>query len=241
MLRFAAVEIENKLDSELELAIKRRVASHLGANLLTLSLSDLQKALETDVRIKKVYLGRKLPSTLKIRAIPRVPVAVATQKGEALVVGEEGEVFEGLKVVETLPQWNNYKKCPPEQRALIASWLSALRAKDIFSYRELADIEWIAGRGLVLNLRKRVNPGFVPVDMGTLDFATKWPRVKVALDLIAEQKIQGESLMALGDGQVVISGVKNLHNLKNELNLKEIVRRATPPSDSPVDTRALAR
>lgn len=238
VLRLSAIEFENSVDLDLELAMKRKIAPFLGANLLTLSLSDLQKNLQTDPRINKVILSRRLPSTLGLRIVPRVAVAKFKDRSKDAIVVDDGNVAAGFATQEALPNWIAYRQCEGSCRQQISQWLLFAKENDPTHFGRLLDVQWRTGRGLYF----RIN-GLLPeqspvgVDMGITDFVGRWPKVKLVLDLIGEQKIRGEHLMALGEGQVVISGVKNLHNLKNELNLKEMVRRATPQSD----TRAKAR
>jgi POTRA domain, FtsQ-type len=246
VLRLASVDIENVEDKDLVVAVKRKIVPYLGANLLTLSLADLQKSLQQDVRIKKVFIGRKLPSTLNIKIIERIPVAKYFQGSKEFVVSDEGMLIEGMQVKEVLPIWVHFSKTLPSRKLIVANWLEELRQRELKYFNRISEFEWIENRGLVLSVLSRldgiegdVTPEltYVQVDMGTDNFSQRWRRLKLVLDWMLEQQIQGERLIALDDGQVVISGVKNLHNLKNELNLKEIVRRATPQSDTRVQAR----
>lgn len=246
VLRFASVEIENIEDQALVLAVKRKIAPFLGANLLTLSMSELQKSLQENPRIKKVVIRRKLPSTLILKVVERIPVAAYFEGAKPRVISDEGQPIEGLTVTQALPLWLRYTKTLAERQAMVSTWLAELRSDAPQYFGRITEFEWVENRGLVLTVQSteqstvepdRTEVSQLKVDMGTEDFSLRWRRVQVVLDWMLEQRIHGERLIALADGQVVISGVKNLHNLKNELNLKEIVRRATPQSD----TRAQAR
>ena len=242
VLRLASVDIENVDNMDLEVAVKRKIAPYLGANLLTLSLADLQRNLQEDPRIKKVFVSRKLPSTLTLRIVERLPVATVLQRDSARIIGDEGQEITGVKQSEKLPIWVRYQSVPYDRKKVVAEWLSELRAQDHDYFLRLSELEWVVNRGLVLSVQSKPATEteaatWVQVDMGTLNFGERWRRLKLVLDWMLDEQIQGERLIALGDGQVVISGVKNLHNLKNELNLKEIVRRATPQGVTRVQAR----
>ncbi len=242
VLRLASVEIEGIKDKDLEVVIKRKIAQYLGANLLTLSLSDLQKGLQQDVRIKKVFISRKLPSTLSLKIVERTPVARYFANSKEQIVSDEGFVIEGMPIKEILPIWVRFSKTLPSRKLIIANWLEELRQSETNYFSRISEFEWVENRGLVLSVVSRVEsetsePAYVQVDVGTDNFSQRWRRLKLVLDWMLEQQIHGERLIALGDGQVVISGVKNLHNLKNELNLREIVRRATPQGNTRVQAR----
>lgn len=238
VLRFSSIEIDSSNSEELNLAVKRKIAQYLGANLLTISLSDLQKDLEQDPRIKKIFIRRKLPSTLSLKITPRMAIANISKDSNTEIIGDEGAIIDGYLTKESLPSWIGYEKCDLLCRQKISQLLVYIRSKNTGHFGKIAKLEWIMNRGLVFDIRPHQDASeSVQVEMGTDDFLSKWNRVKLVIDLISEQQIHGERLMALGDGQIVISGVKNLHNLKNELNLKEMVRRATQQGD----TRAQAR
>jgi hypothetical protein len=242
VLRLASLEIESTTDSDLILSVKRKIAPFLGANLLALSLEDLQKSLQENPRIKKVSIRRKPPSTISIKITERLPVAVYIEKGKQKVIGDEGGEIYGFATQEKLPIWVRFARASTQNKSLVAKWLAELRVDYPEYFYRISEFEWVKNRGLVISVQSKPVPegtaaSYIQVDMGTVDFVTKWQRLKLVLDWMLEQQVHGERLIALADGQVVISGVKNLHNLKNELNLKEIVRRATPQSDTRVQAR----
>lgn len=238
VLRLAAIEIDLEENTSLENDIKKQLVPYLGANLLTLSMADIQRKLQSDLRVKKVFISRKLPSTISLKIIPRTLVArVQTKKGPAWVT-DDGSVSSRVDPGGPVPEWLNFKSCSNECLIAVSSWLAEVKVKEPAKFQKISQIKWLSNRGLLLHVdTKNQNSTVIEIELGTSNFSEKWKRVSLVVDLISEQKIQGERLMALGEGQVVITGVKNLHNLKNELNLKERVRRATQRGDA----RALAR
>ena len=151
-------------------AIDAITRQYIGANLFGIDIARLQADLRPLGWVKRIEAEKKLPDTLRIRVVERVPVALLSAEGRISYVDETGTPFAELSPSVgdgDLPLITN---AAGSELARCVSLLGDLRARDPQVYSRISEVRPVAPEGFALFDREI--GAFVYADAG--DLTAKW-------------------------------------------------------------------
>jgi len=151
-------------------AIDAITRQYIGGNLFRIDIARLQADLRGLGWVKRIEAEKKLPDTLRIRIVERVPVALVAVAGRITYVDENGVPFAELSSSvgdSDLPLITSASG--PELERSVAL-LSDLRSRDPQIYSRISEVKPVAPNGFALYDREL--DAFVYSDEG--DLSAKW-------------------------------------------------------------------
>jgi len=212
--------------------IKNQLLSDLGKNLHTLSLPMIERKILSIPSLENVKLRRHWPSTIVIYASIKKPVALTFVENTLWSISKDGKFIESVKNPPPLPLLIGFE----EFFKVRTSVQRTLTRQEIFSFlfelhqnlSELdadafliSEVHWQEDKGLVL----WSNNSELSIELGFDNFKNAWIRGREAVRWANSKNISLQSLDASYDRRVVLSPRMRLQNLKNELNLEELVQK----------------
>lgn len=123
------------------------VARYVGANLFRIDIADVQGDLSRLPWVSRIEIEKKLPDTLRIRVVERVPVALAQSKSEFRYVDETGVPFAPLSVGAGNPDLPLIAATDQGQLARAVGFIRHLRSRDPELYARISEVRPIPPHG----------------------------------------------------------------------------------------------
>ncbi len=212
------IQVLNASD-DLNQEVHRKLLTHLGKRLTHLSLSEIEASVQGVARVKTVLIHKKWPSSLQVLLEERRAVALAFNQRKLWRVDAEARWIDPLLQPEALPLIRNFRPGDTAMTAL-CQWLGAGAS----ARSEIESVEWKVDRGLVVQNESQN----IVVELGFAHFAEAWQRFEATRAYLESKNIRPLFFDAAYDRRVVVRLSARLQNFDNELNLKELVRRAEP-------------
>ncbi len=205
--------------------IRGRLEPYLNSNILSLNVGQMERMLQTDIRLKDVRIKRRLPGLLLIEVREKQPVLWVTLPADLPDLGDYGfcglsvdqeiipldkeDLFHDLPVVSGIkaaPGASGSERMPAPYRR----WTNERVQKALQLYTVVTEID-PASVGLLseINLKDPSSPVLyllpsIKVIMGDGDFEKKWRRVRTILG--QEKDIASFSCLDLRfDNQVLLT------------------------------------
>lgn len=203
--RFAVRQLEiagaqHTTAADLE-AVRRH---YMGANLFNLDIARLRTEVASLPWVSRVEIEKKLPDTLRMRIVERVPIALAQSDDAIRYVDERGAAFAALSPAvgdADLPMISGAQRGELSRCVAI---LRQLRSNDPDLYARISEIRPLAPRGFAFFDREL----HAFVYAGEEDLSSKWRDLRAIAN--AERFVRGD--LAYADlrfsGQIVIKPLR---------------------------------
>ena len=189
-----------------QLAIKAIARNYVGANLFRIDIDRVQRDLGSIAWIKRITIEKKLPNTLRINIVERVPAALVESGGSIRYVDDAGVVIADLSpsVGDTdLPLIRNAAGTELQRTMTL---LSSLHKTDPMLYSRIAELRPVPPRGFAIFDR----------DLGAFvyanaeDIAPKWRQLYaiVRAEQFGRAGIEYADLRF--DGRVILTPLKTI-------------------------------
>ncbi len=144
--------------------------NYIGANLFKIDIASVQKELGALPWVSRIEIEKRLPDTLRITIVERVPTALLQTSRGIEYVDQTGLPFASLSARSGDPDLPLIVEAsgPELQRCVVM--LQALRTQDPVLYSRVSEVRPIAPRGFALFDRELAATVYVNAE----DLATKW-------------------------------------------------------------------
>ncbi len=151
-------------------AIDEVMKAYAGTNLFRLDIARLQGDLKRLPWVSRVEIEKKLPDTLRVRVVERVPVALLHAGTVLRYVDDHGVAFADLSPSVGDRDLPVIGEASGAELARAVAFVAALRARDPQVFSRISEVRPVAPRGFALFDRELGAPVFVNED----DLSTKW-------------------------------------------------------------------
>jgi cell division protein FtsQ len=153
--RFAVRNIEIAGAVHTQRAALEAITRHyIGLNLFKIDIARVQSDLHALPWIQRIAIEKKVPNTLRIKVVERVPVALAMHDGTLRYVDASGVVCGELSPAvgdSDLPiVRDDYEKQGGPELVRSVQFIDDLRAKDPIVYSRIGEVRPIAPRGFAI-------------------------------------------------------------------------------------------
>jgi len=177
---------------------------YMGANLFNLDIARLRTEIASLQWVSRVEIEKKLPDTLRVRIVERVPIALAQSDDAIRSVDDHGAAFAGLSPSVGDADLPMISGAQPRDLSRCVAILRQLRGNDPDLYARISELRPLAPRGFAFFDREL--HAFVYAD--EQDLSSKWRDLRAIAN--AEHFVRGD--IAYADlrfsGQIVIKPLR---------------------------------
>lgn len=151
-------------------AIDSVTKAYAGTNLFRLDIARLQNDLRRLPWVSRVEIEKKLPDTLRVRVVERVPVALLDDDSTLRYVDERGVAFANLSPAVGDRDLPIIRDASGAELTRAVAFVDTLRSRDPQIFSRISEVRPVAPRGFALFDRELGAQVFVNED----DLSTKW-------------------------------------------------------------------
>jgi cell division protein FtsQ len=151
-------------------AIDQVTKEYAGTNLFRLDISRLQRELGKLPWVGRVEIEKKLPDTLRIRLVERVPIALVQSGDQLQYVDDHGVAFAPLSAAVGDRELPVIRDAAGAELARAVALVSEMRARDPQVFSRISEVRPVAPRGFALFDRELGAEVFANGD----DLSSKW-------------------------------------------------------------------
>jgi cell division protein FtsQ len=163
--RFAVrhIEIAGAVHTQ-RAAIEAITRRYLGLNLFKIDIARVQGDLHSLAWIQRIAIEKKVPDTLRIKVVERVPVALAMSDGTLRYVDASGAVCGELSPAVGDSDLPVVRGAEGSELVRSVQFIDELRTKDPVVYSRIGEVQPIAPRGFAIFDRDLDAPVYVNAD-----------------------------------------------------------------------------
>ena len=230
LFRLSDVQVESK-DAYLAKEVQKRWVGLLGRPLFSISLEELERQTKAQFNVEHIVVKRKWPSTLSIQITEKDAFALRLKKGRLWMVDRNCEDISIMMTARALPllqePQQGSRKVRPDADSLceVISEIESFENPQL-KWENIDEIYFQEDRGWSLRSYEKE----LEIVLGHKNLFAGWQKAAIALAHLSEKGIRPKFLEASHAKRVVFkmeaTFSSKLQNLKDELNLNELLRRA---------------